>query len=247
MNDTVLIMPAHNEERMIRKVVTSILACELPLDVVVVDDGSRDDTAREAQQAGAMVVRLPVNLGYGAALQTGYKYALLKGYRYLAQMDSDGQHEPTSLQSLLRPIYSGQADLVLGSRFLDRCAYRVPLARRMGMLLFGALAQLTTGQRVTDPTSGFQAMNREIVQLYTTDVYPGDYPDADMIILLHRMGFRITEVPVKMYASQGASMHDGLKPFFYVYKMLVSILMVLVRRLPYRQPRLAAKGSEVVV
>jgi glycosyltransferase involved in cell wall biosynthesis len=247
MKDAVLIMPAYNEGGTIGKVIARVLACELSLDIVVVDDGSQDGTAQRAIQAGATVISLPVNLGYGAALQTGYRYALRKGYKYLAQMDSDGQHEPTCLPNLLEAVRSGKADLALGSRFLGGCPYQVPLARRVGMHVFGFIIWLFAGKRITDPTSGFQVLNREIVQLYATDIYPGDYPDADMIILLHRMGFKILEVPVTMYASNGASMHAGLKPLYYVFKMFLSILMVLVRRLPRKRFPIAASSGNAVV
>jgi glycosyltransferase involved in cell wall biosynthesis len=173
-------------------------------------------------------------MGYGAALQSGYRYALSKGYAFVVQMDSDGQHEPRSIAGLLRVVRSGGADLALGSRFLNGCGYRVPWTRRAGMAVFGAIASHFAKQRITDPTSGFQAMTREVAQLYATDVFPGDYPDADMIMLLSRMGFRIVEVPVTMYASKGASMHDGLRPVYYVFKMLFSISVVLARKLPER-------------
>lgn len=235
---TVVIIPAHNEGSHIASVVEQIKIGYSHLDVVVVDDGSGDDTMEKARKAGASVISNPFSLGYGGALQTGYKYSVKNGYRYLVQLDGDGQHDPAFIDDLLAPVRSGKADVAIGSRFLvpqgreaDHQVYRAPIARRVGMKIFGAIAAFLIKQKVTDPTSGYQAMNNKVFELLSGDKFPIDYPDADVIIMLHRAGFRIQEVPVRMFPSpDDKSMHSGLKPLYYIFKMFLSILVTLLRR-----------------
>lgn len=229
MQRTMILIPAFNEARRISKVIASIVSVIPDADIVVVDDGSRDGTAFIARQAGAIVIIHPFNMGYGAAIQTGYKYSKSKGYDFLVQLDADGQHDTTCIPVVLAPVIAGTADIAIGSRFLGS-SYQPPLARRMGMTLFRWIVSIVIGKQVTDTTSGFQAFNRKVVDLFCSDVFPVDYPDADMLIMLHRVGFRITEVPVRMFEnSEGKSMHSGLKPFYYMFKMLLSICVTLMR------------------
>lgn len=228
-----VIIPAYQEADTVRSVVSAARKALPGCDVVVVDDGSLDATASEARAAGAIVLRHPANLGYGAALQTGYKYAVRMGYEVVAQMDADGQHDPSSLRPLLAPIENAEVDMALGSRTLSQVRYHLPLARRVGMRIFSALVCAATGMRVTDPTSGFQAMSAAVAKFLATDVFPSDYADADVLILLKRAGFRILEVPVVMHpAPGGRSMHRGLRPLYYVFRMLLSILVETIRRAP---------------
>jgi glycosyltransferase involved in cell wall biosynthesis len=196
------------------------------MDIVVIDDGSADDTAQQARDLGVCVVSLPINLGYGAALQTGYKHAVSKGYEYLVQMDSDGQHDPRFIKPMLQAVQAGEADIVIGSRFLGQCGYRFSRVRWIGVLLFRGIIYAATGLRITDPTSGFQAMRRQVFSVCASAAYPVDYPDADVIILLCRLGLTVKEMPVTMYPSSRSSLHAGLKPVYYVFKMLLSILMI---------------------
>lgn len=227
----VLVMiPAYNEQENIARVITSI-RCHVPeADVVVIDDGSIDATVPEAESAGAQVVSLPFNMGYGVACQTGFKFALRNGYDYLVQMDGDGQHEPECIPDLIAAVKDPEVDLVLGSRWLSMVEYKGPLVRKFGKFFFGFLASTITRHNVTDPTSGFQALSRQVILFYCTDVYPVDYPDADVIIMLDRAGFRVKEVPVIMYLNEtGQSMHAGLRPLYYGIKMLMSITMTLLR------------------
>lgn len=224
-----MIIPAFDEAPRIGRAVAGVRAALPQADILVVDDGSRDGTAACARAAGARVASHPFNLGYGAALQTGYKYALTRDYDFVLQLDADGQHEPRDLPALLDVVASGRADAAIGSRFLGGGDYRAPFARRIGMRLFAAIASAVTHTRVTDPTSGFQALNRRVVRYYASPAYPVDYPDADVLIMLHFAGLRFVEVPVRMYPPSGKSMHGGLKPFYYVFKMFLSILMVLLR------------------
>jgi len=232
--ELLVIIPAYNEEANVAKVIASIRHHLPPADVVVVNDGSRDRTARAAVEAGARVITLPYNMGYGAALQTGYKYARENGYRFLAQVDADGQHDPVYILDMLALLEDNQADIVIGSRFLVDSGYRAPFAKRAGMLLFGAVASRVTGQKVTDPTSGYQALNRKAFCYCAGDVYPTDFADADVLIMFHRAGFRVREVPVKMYPSVNKesrylNMYSFLTPLYYIFKMSLAILVALLR------------------
>jgi len=230
MTDFVIIIPAYNETGRIRDTIRGVRKVAEAL-VLVIDDGSTDNTAEEAKAAGALVLRLPFNLGYGAALQTGFRYAMKMGYKYAIQMDADGQHEPLSINSLIAPVLNDEVDVVIGSRFLDRGNYKAPFIRRMGMHFFGVIASVVTGRKITDPTSGFQALNRKVMEFYASDAYPADYPDADVIIMLHRGGFRFKEVPVVMHNAAKKSMHGGiLRPLYYIFKMTLSIFVTLLRK-----------------
>jgi hypothetical protein len=229
--DTMILLPVFNEAAHIASVISGIRRAHPDADVVVVDDGSRDDTAEQALAAGATVLPLPFNMGYGVALQTGYKYAALQGYAYLVQMDGDGQHDPAGIGLLLERVTGGRCDVCIGSRFLEGSTYRIPLFRRIGMMVLRRVASALVGSTITDPTSGFQAMNRRVFEFYTRDSYPVDYPDTDVIVLLHRNGFRIGEAPVLMHAdATGQSMHGGIRPVYYLFKMALEIPLNLIRR-----------------
>lgn len=228
-----VLIPAYNEEQCLGEVLDRIRA-NCPFDILIVDDGSVDKTAKVAREHGATVLRHPFNMGYGAALQTGYKYAAKRDYEVLVQIDADGQHDPAYIVPLARRILEGHSDACVGSRFLLGEGYIPPLARRAGMVLFGKIASIVTHRRVTDPTSGYQALSRRVFTFFKSDLFPADYPDADVLILLYRAGFRAEELPVAMRASvTGQSMHGGiLRPLFYVFKMLLSICVTLLREPP---------------
>jgi len=232
-----VIIPAHNEEANIGRVIGQIQKLAPYCDILVVDDGSLDATVKIARKSGVLVLSLPRNLGYGGALQTGFKYAYRNHYDIVIQMDADGQHEPSCIKDLLIAIEEGDSDVIIGSRFLGRGEYKTSFIRRAGMLLFGAVSSAIIHQRVTDPTSGFQALNRRVIQFFSKgDHYPVDYPDADVVILLKLAGFRIREIPVVMYPRiSGKGMHANLfGPIFYVFKMFLAILVVLCRKPPER-------------
>ncbi len=226
-----IIIPAFNEEKNIHGVIQGVKKVAPGLNVVVINDGSMDNTSTIAKGTGIEVLDLPFNMGYGAALQTGYKYALENSYDYAIQFDGDGQHDPEFIKDLLAELKKREADLIIGSRFLGDKVYRVPLLRRLGMFLFSFISSHLIGQKVTDPTSGYQAMNKKVIRLLVKDLYPEDYPDADIIIMLHLFGLHIKEIPVIMYPnSEDKTMHSGLRPFYYVYKMVLSIFLTLLRR-----------------
>jgi glycosyltransferase involved in cell wall biosynthesis len=228
--NVLVIIPAYNEAGRVGAVVRDVRSVLPAADVLVVDDGSADHTGAEAGRAGAAVVTMPVNSGYGAALQTGYKYAVRHRYDIIGQIDADGQHEAKYLTSMLAALEEDGCDVVIGSRFLGRDGhYRAPAARRAGIELFSRIVTAVTRQHVTDPTSGFQVLSSDVAKFFCTNVYPADYPDADILILLHRSGFRINEVPVQMRPSVGESMHGGHRSLYYVYKMLLSIFVTILR------------------
>ncbi|MCA9726692.1 MAG: glycosyltransferase family 2 protein [Candidatus Eisenbacteria bacterium] len=230
-----VIIPAFHEAESLPALLPRIAAALPDADVLVIDDGSRDSTSAVARAGGARVARHPINLGYGAAIQTGYRYATRHGYRAVLQIDADGQHDPASLGDLLRTLDEGW-DLVLGSRFLSGArSYRAPWVRRLGMRFFGAVSSAVLGRRITDPTTGFQALGASLVRYYAEGrFFPPDYPDADVLIRVGKAGFRVTEIPVTMYEKDGPSMHSGLRPIYYVMKMVLSILLVLTLSPPAR-------------
>jgi glycosyltransferase involved in cell wall biosynthesis len=229
---TLVLVPAFNEAARIGGVLAGIRAAVPGADVLVVDDGSADETSAVARAAGARVARLAFNLGAGVAAQTGYKLAVREGYACVVQLDADGQHEPADIPKLLAVIEGRDADIAIGSRFLERAGtYQPGALRRVGMGLFGLLAWLLTGMRFSDVTSGFRAFSGDVVRFVATEWYPTDYADADVLITLRRAGFRLRDVPVRMYERAGGrSMHAGLRPVYYVFKMLLSVALAPVRR-----------------
>jgi glycosyltransferase involved in cell wall biosynthesis len=229
MERAILIIPAYNEAGSLGDVLARVVEADSGCEVVVVDDGSRDDTGDIAARAGVTVLRHPFNLGYGAALQTGYKYALERNAALVVQMDADGQHDPEQIRELAAGILSGDYDLVVGSRFMETTDYRMGLLRSVGRKLFSGLARLA-GLRVSDPTSGFQGMNRRVLDLYARDFFPTDYPDVDVLLTAFRYGLRVGEHPVRMAeTSRTSTLHGGLRSVYYVYKMLLSTFTATVR------------------
>jgi glycosyltransferase involved in cell wall biosynthesis len=233
-----IIMPAHDEAANLPRVVGELRAAAPGFDLLVVDDGSADQTAAVAAGLGATVVSLPVNLGYGGAVQTGFRYAVRNGYNLAVVMDADGQHDPAGIERLVAPVLAGEADVAVGSRFRGRMDYRQPWVKRVGMAVFARTVSWITGREVTDPTSGYQALGKEALRFFAYDNYPSDYPDADTLLVLHFAGFRVSEAPVTMRERiSGASMHSGLKPVYYVLKMWLAIAIVLLRQKTHASAR----------
>lgn len=229
---TLVMIPACNEEKNIAGIITGIRREFPQLDILVVDDGSTDDTAAVARRAGATVLRLVNNMGYGIALQTAYKYAFAhEEYRYCLQMDGDGQHRYTDIPKLLTALNEDGVDLVIGSRFVGgENGYHIPFARRVGMGFFRMLLRRFTRSEVLDITSGFQAFRRHVLQFYTSDEMPYYYPDADVLMLLIRKGVNVREVATPMERGRGGSMHDGVVPqVYYVFTMMLSIIVILLK------------------
>ncbi|NJD61229.1 MAG: glycosyltransferase family 2 protein [Deltaproteobacteria bacterium] len=222
-------IPAYREEKSIGPVVAAIKR-KFPYDVLVVNDGSPDGTSAAAKRAGAIVLDLPCNLGIGGAVQTAFLFARESGYDALVRIDGDGQHEIDDIPPVLEPILSGDADASIGSRFLGETEYRVSLPRIFGIRFFRVLVNLITGYRVTDPTSGFFAINRRLIEFYSFH-YPSDYPEVDAYILMHRIGARTMEVPVRMHArAEGKSSITTFGALYYMVKVTFSFLINAIRR-----------------
>jgi glycosyltransferase involved in cell wall biosynthesis len=228
------IIPAYNEQGMVGRVVREIRRHAPDFDVVVVDDGSTDHTALEAEAAGAIVLRHPFNTGIGGAMQSGFKYALRHSYDVAAQVDGDGQHKPAHLNDLLAKLQTtgNEADMVCGSRFRGDPGYKVPIGRRAGNLIFSVVLTAICRQRITDPTSGFRMTNRRGIELFARD-YPHDYPEVEAILMLHAHRLRIHEVPVHMNARGfGRSSIDYPRSAYYMAKVLLALFVGLFRRRP---------------
>lgn len=226
-----IIIPAFNEEKQIASVIEGVRQYS-KADIVVIDDGSIDRTYDRAESTGVLVIRHPFNMGAGVAIQTGYKYAFENHYDFLLQIDGDGQHHPAHITDLFSMIENQKCDLAIGSRFLKNSAYKTGFLKSAGIRLFRSIVRIITGEPVTDPTSGYRCMNRDVFQYFTEDSFPWDYPDANIIIDLHRMGFKVAEVPVTMaYNPEGKSMHRGIfKITYYFFKVFLSIFVVLLRK-----------------
>jgi len=226
----VAIVPARDEEACIARVIREIALVDPDLQVVVVDDGSSDRTAEVAAEAGAIVLRLPFNLGIGGAVQTGFRYALEGDFDLAVRLDGDGQHDPGELAALIAPVVAGEADIVVGSRFAGTTGYRVPLARRAGIRLFARVVSLLVRQRLTDTTSGFQAVNRRGIALFAAD-YPHDYPEVEATVMVFKHKLRLCEVPVRMRErTGGTSSITAFSSVYYMVKVLLAIFIALFRR-----------------
>jgi len=225
---TLVVIPAYNEGGNIAQVVSDVRA-SFGGEVAVVDDGSDDDTAGLARAAGATVLRHPCNLGIGAAVQTGFLYALAHGCDQVLRLDGDGQHDPAFIPRFLDLLATGEADIVVGSRFLAREGYQSTLVRRGGIVILGLLSALV-GARVTDPTSGYWGLSRRAVELLAR-YQPDDYPETQALVLAARAGCRIREVPVVMQArSTGRSSISGaLHAGFYMFKVILAVLIERLR------------------
>ena len=229
----VAVVPAFNESGAIGRVVGEIRAAHPAIDVVVVDDASTDDTAAVAEALGATVLRLPFNVGIGGAVQTGFRYALEEGYERAVRLDGDGQHDAEEIGRLFEPLERGEADLVIGSRFVDDGgSYRPPFARRLGIRVFARLVSLLGGQRVTDTTSGFIALDRAGIALFARE-YPHDYPEVEATLVALRSGLRLSQVQVEMREREtGASSITFVRSLYYIVKVLLALLVASLRRYP---------------
>ena len=231
MNRVVALIPAYNEQEAIGEVVSDVKKYLPDADVVVINDGSSDLTAEQAKKFGAFVLDLPYNLGIGGAVQTGYRFAEEMGYEVAIRLDGDGQHDPMEARKLLDPIENGQADVVTGSRYARAGnGYRSSFVRFLGIKLFGAITSCIVHRKISDVTSGFQAVNRRVIEFYSHD-YPSDYPEIETIPLLHWAGFHALEVPVSMKERQaGNTSITPIRSIYYVVKVTLALFMGLLRK-----------------
>ena len=226
------VVPAYNEAASVGDVVRKLHMNTPEYEVLVVDDGSTDATARIAEDAGACVLRLPFNLGIGGAVQAGFTFAMDNGYDYAVQVDGDGQHDPAEIDKLEATMRDRGVDMVCGSRFLtEDHKYPAPVSRRTGIHLFAFLLSRIVGQRVSDPTSGFRLINRRGISVFARD-YPHDYPEVEAVLMVHWHRLRMCEVPVRMFErNSGASSIGGSgKSAYYMVKVLLAIFVGLFRR-----------------
>ncbi len=230
MKKRCIIIPAFNEEENIALVIAGAKN-QTDADIIVIDDGSKDLTVKKAKEAGAFVISHPFNMGYGVALQTGYKYAVKNKYDFLVQIDSDGQHDPKAIPEFFKRIEAHECDIIIGSRFLGKGGYSVGALKSFSIGLFRLIIRIISAKKITDPTSGYQCLSRKVFTIFTKDSFPWDYPDTNIIIMLHRKGFIINEIPVLMVENPaGRSMHQGVFiKIYYFFKIFLSLFIVLIR------------------
>lgn len=225
-----IIIPAYNESENIEHVVRHMMEEAPQYDYLVVNDGSTDNTLYLCRKANFHYLDLSINMGIGGAVQAGYVYAHKNNYDIAVQMDGDGQHDIAYLDELLKPILDKKADVVIGSRFLEKEGFQSSAGRRVGINILSGLIWLTTGQRIMDVTSGYRAVNRMFIDIYSKD-YPTDYPEPEAIVaaIMHRG--RVKEVPVQMKAREGGTSSITFKKS--IYYMIKVTLAIFICRLSY--------------
>ena len=224
------IVPAFNEEEGLKNVALQFKEIDF-VDILVINDCSKDHTSEIGRQLGFQVIDLPCNLGIGGAVQTGYKYAWEHNYDIAIQVDGDGQHNPSYIIELIRPIEEGKADMVIGSRYLKKEGFQSSFMRRMGITYFSFLIQLLEKEKITDPTSGFRACNRKVIEQFSR-LYPHDYPEPESIAYLLRNQFHIAEIPVVMNERFGGrSSITSFKSIYYMIKVSLAIFIDNLRKI----------------
>lgn len=237
--EVLIIIPAYNEEKTIVPLLEKLEQPEISqfADVLVMNDASQDATNYVTKKRNHDVVTHVFNLGYGSGLQLGYKYAVRKDYRYVIQMDADGQHDVCNIPNIYKELQTKDEngelpDIVLGSRFMEgSSAFPVSFAKKIAFVWFRAILKLGTGKRITDPTTGLQGLNWRTFLFYSKyNNFDDKYPDANMLMQILLLGFRAREIPAVMHTrTTGVSMHSGLKPVLYMFRMTISILAVWIR------------------
>jgi len=228
---TLIIIPAYNEQQALPLFIAELKKTQIHADLLVVNDGSTDQTAQAAEAAGAWVLTLPLNLGIGGAMQTGFRAAWELGYDIAVQMDGDGQHPVAGLEKILAPVREGKLDMVIGSRFLNqKGGFKSTFTRRVGIYFFSSLLRLLTGLPITDPTSGYRAVNRKLIGCFA-EYYPVDFPEPEAIMIAKRVTARIGEVPVAMRERLGGvSSIRYWKTLYYMLKVTLAILIDLLKK-----------------
>ena len=228
----IVIIPAYNEVGSVGKVIEEVNAHLPQAAVLVMNDGSTDHTSERARGCGAMVLDLPFNLGIGGAMQAGYRYAYENGYDISIQVDADGQHDAREITKLLHALEEEKVDVAMGSRFMGGPAYRGSIMRRIGIAIFSGVISAIVRQKITDPTSGFRASNRKAIQLFASD-YPQDYPEPEVVILLHQCHLKMGEVSVEMNERySGESSITKIRSVYYMVKVLLAIFVDCFKKPP---------------
>ncbi len=223
-----VIIPAYNEQENIENVVNNLQKNVEKMDYLIIDDFSNDRTVDLCTQRGYSYVSLPINLGIGGGIQTGYKYALKYGYDIAIQHDGDGQHDPAYIEKVIQPILDGKADITIGSRFLEKEGFQSSATRRMGIQFLSKLIQFCCGIKIKDVTSGFRAVNRKYIEFYARN-YPSDYPEPEAIVSAKLNGARIQEIPVVMHERQsGTSSINLRKSIYYMIKVSIAIIICCI-------------------
>lgn len=225
-----IIIPAYNEAANIEKVINNIVQNYPQCDYVIINDGSTDKTEEVCANAGYQVLNLPINMGIGGAVQTGYRYAKKNNYDVAVQIDGDGQHDVAFLEDMLKLLESGEADVVIGSRFVQKEGFQSSQIRRVGIRFLSILARILTGVQIRDITSGYRVVNRRFIEIYAND-YPADYPEPEAMIIAAVHGGRIKEYPVIMRERENGTSSITFKKS--VYYMIKVTLAMLVRRLSF--------------
>ncbi len=225
-----IIIPAFNEESNIEKTVTAIQKNAQGFDYVIINDCSTDRTKQICAEKGYNVVNLPINLGIGGAVQTGYKYALERDYDVAVQVDGDGQHDPEFLNAMADYLMENELDMVIGSRFIEKEGFQSSKLRRVGIVFFSKLIKLLTGTLITDPTSGLRMIGRNAMALFAAD-YPRDYPEPESVVAVIRRNMKVKEIPVIMKERQGGVSSISLKKsVYYMIKVTLAILIERIRK-----------------
>ena len=227
MSKVLLIIPAYNEEESLRSLIEEIKAVCPEVDYLVVNDCSSDDTERLLEELGANYITLPCNMGIGGAVQSGYRYAAQNGYDIAIQIDGDGQHDVRFVKDMVKLIEDKQADVVIGSRFIDKEGFQSSQARRIGIRILSMLIRLMCGAKVKDVTSGFRAVNRRFIELFAEN-YPDDYPEPEVIVTTKLYGAVIKELPVVMRERTSGKSSINLKRSIY-YMIKVSLAIIICR------------------
>ena len=227
---TLIIIPAYNEEENIKKVVENIIYHFPQYDYIIVNDGSIDSTAEICKSENYAFLNLPINLGIGGAVQAGYRYAKANDYDVAIQMDGDGQHDISYADQMLMLIGDMKADVVMGSRFLENKCFQSSGVRRAGIKILSVLIKICTGVNVNDVTSGFRAVNRKFIDIYSKD-YSNDYPEPEAIVSAVMYGGKILEIPVVMNERQGGI--SSIKFWNSIYYMIKVSLAIVIRRISY--------------
>lgn len=225
-----IIIPAYNEAANIEKTVASIKANAQGFDYVIINDCSADNTRQICERNGFNIVNLPINLGIGGAVQTGYRYAYDYGYDMAVQVDGDGQHDPGFLDTMAEYLTEHNLDMVIGSRFIEKKGFQSSYTRRMGIKFFTWLIKLMTGKTITDPTSGLRMVGRNVIDLFAKD-YPRDYPEPESVVAILRRNMKVEEIPVVMKAREGGVSSISLKKsVYYMIKVPLAILIERIRK-----------------